>query len=272
MTISTSLVEATKILSAAGINTARLDGLILLEETLGRDRSWLLAHPEQEFTIKQARRFRSNLRRRSAREPLAYITGKAWFYGLQFSITPDVLIPRPETELLVETVLSMADHSSSILEIGTGSGAIAISLQVAMPSLHIVATDVSTAALTLARQNAKQLGLQRLQFKQANLSDGVREEYDILVANLPYLAKDAVTSPEAAWEPDMALYGGVDGLDLYRQLFKQLSGFMPAPPHVVLEAEPAQQRKLVHVAKEAGYQLQSLQNFCYHFTLASNGI
>lgn len=272
MTVSASLTDATSRLSLAGIGSARLDGLILLEEATGHDRSWLLAHPEYELTAKQMRIFKSSLQRRSSREPLAYISGKAWFYGLQFCITSDVLVPRPETEAVVETVASVAGRTDRVLEIGTGSGAIAISLQVTLPDLHILATDISETALSLARKNAKQFGLQGLQFQQANLLDGVRGEYDLLVANLPYLPKDVAVNPEAAWEPDLALYGGVDGLDLYRQLFEQLVSFTPAPPHVVLEAEPTQKRKLAHIAKAAGYQLHSSQDFCYHFIPAGTSI
>ncbi len=264
-TVATCLEEAIRSLDRIGIDSARLDALVLLEHTSGHNRAWLLAHPEALLTPKSAGEFASLLERRVAREPVAYLTGQAWFYGYRLAVSPSVLIPRPETERLVEAVLAVSPRKSSVLEVGTGSGAIAIALQARRPDLKLTATDVSGAALRVARDNARSQGCEAIRFKQSDLLAKVTEAFDVVVTNLPYVAEGQEVSPETRWEPRGALYAGADGLDMYRQLFEQLTAVSRPPSRLVLEADPRQQQALTLLAEAAHYQLQSHTDYCYVF-------
>jgi release factor glutamine methyltransferase len=266
MVIKDCLGETTRTLGVAGVDSARLDALLLLEYVMGRDRAWLLAHFDSVLSPQELDRFKALVARRVKREPLAYLTGQAWFYGHKFAVSPSVLIPRPETEQLVEAVLALSSLKARILEIGTGSGAIAVSLQIARPDLRISATDVAAEALTVAARNARALSCEAMTFIQTDLLQDIQGPFDILVANLPYIAQGQDVSPETAWEPDSALYAGPDGLEIYRRLFGQLAEVGLSASHLVLEAEPDQQQVLTKLAEAANYQLQSREEFCYVFS------
>jgi release factor glutamine methyltransferase len=223
-----TLKQASEALAAAGCDAPRLDAEVLLAHALDRDRAWLYARPEQILSSHQLSIYQSLVSRRAKREPVAYLTGHKEFFGLEFSVTPDALIPRPETERLVELALEwMADTSSSpiIADVGTGSGAIAVTLAVHLSQAHVVATDTSPAALVIAQRNAARHGVaDRVRYVQgdllAPLAGGWRYSY-FIVANPPYLsqAELAAAPPEVAhWEPRAALDGGPDGLSVIRRL------------------------------------------------------
>jgi len=213
----------------ASTSIERRDAEVLLAHLLERDRAGLLAHPENELTTAQLAEFCAQVNRRAAREPLQYIMGVQEFFGLSLNVTPATLIPRPETEHLVETVLAWAatQHSAHlrVLDVGTGSGAIALALAKNLPNAEISASDVSTAALAVARSNATRLGA-TVRFVESDLLAAFVEHplFDAIAANPPYVpdSDSAMLQAEVRdFEPRVALFGGGDGLDVYRRLIPQ---------------------------------------------------
>jgi release factor glutamine methyltransferase len=224
MTLREALTEA-----AATID--RREAETLLAHLLFRDRAWLIAHADADISTALLHSYRALIARRTAREPIQYLTGQQEFYGLNLRVTPDTLIPRPETERLVEAVLDWIAARRSlrdphILDIGTGTGAIAIALASKLPTASLTATDLSTAALAVAEQNAARFGLtHRIAFLQSDLlaSDILQSfaPFDIIVSNPPYVSLyEAATMPDEVLhhEPHTALFAGTDGLDIYRKL------------------------------------------------------
>jgi release factor glutamine methyltransferase len=223
-TVKTILEEAAAKLAPS--NTARRDAELLLMRVLGRDRAWLMAHGDAELTAEQAERFDAWVARRGRQEPVQYIVGEQEFYGLVFSVTPDVLIPRPETEHVVEAVLGKVprDAAVRICDVGTGSGAIAIALAKELPRAEVTAVDCSAAALEVARQNGVLHGVgDRVRFVASDLLGAVRgERFDVVVSNPPYVAEgEALEAQVRDWEPHGALFAGETGLDVYRRLIPE---------------------------------------------------
>ncbi len=230
-TLAHVLAAAERELSACGIDTARLDAEVLLADALGTGRTTLYARLANVPSAAQRAAFRQRLTRRASREPIAYITGKQEFWSLEFAVEPGVLIPRPETELVVETSLGLFDsHDTAaprIADVGTGSGCIVIALATELPHARCWAVDRSPAALTVARRNARRHGVAtRIGLWCGHLLDAAtaRSEFDLIVTNPPYVAtscldRGAGLAPEVRdWEPRAALDGGPDGLDYYRRL------------------------------------------------------
>jgi release factor glutamine methyltransferase len=218
-------------LTEASVSIERRDAETMLAHLLERDRAWLLAYPGAELTPRQFAQFCSMVSRRAAREPLQYITGVQEFFGLPLRVTPDTLIPRPETEHLVEAVLAWAAAQPPtlsrmrILDVGTGSGAIAIALAKQLPDADVSASDVSVTALAVASDNAERRRA-RIRFVASDLLAAFTEHpfFDAIVANPPYVPDidSAMLQAEVRdFEPRVALFGGADGLDLYRRLIPQ---------------------------------------------------
>lgn len=209
---------------AVGIEDPLLDAELLLAEATGRNRAQLAADPEAEIPPPAARRFGEMVRRRLQREPVAYILGRRGFRHIELAVDPRVLIPRPETELLVELALELEPRR--LLDIGTGSGAIALAIAAEMPDCEVVAMDTSAAALEVARDNAARLGLlDRVELVETTLP-AATEEFDLIVANLPYVseAEWSGLEPEVTeWEPREALLAGPNGLDVIRDTIAVLA-------------------------------------------------
>jgi release factor glutamine methyltransferase len=204
---------------------ARQDAELFLLHVLGKGKVWLITHADEELADAQASRYAEFLERRYKGEPIQYITGEAEFYGLPFRVTPDVLIPRPETEHLVEKALSLAGDSKQprIVDIGTGSGAIAVALARKLPRAVLTAIDLSAPALAVARENAERNGVsERIRFLQGDLLAPVAgERFEVIVSNPPYVpaADRAALSVEVReYEPALALFAGEDGMEVYRRL------------------------------------------------------
>ena len=216
--IGEALSAATDGLAAAGVGEPRLDAELLLSHVTGRPRAALIADPDATIAAAEARRFAELVRRRLRREPLAYIVGTKGFRRIELAVDNRVLVPRPETELLVEVALER--RPGRVLDIGTGSGAIALAVAEELPEAEVVATDTSPGALAVARANAERLGLaDRVRFEAGTVPAGKR--FDLVLANLPYVAERdwAGLEPEVTrWEPREALLAGEDGLDAYRAL------------------------------------------------------
>jgi release factor glutamine methyltransferase len=217
-TVADALGAATDALHAAGVPDARLDAEVLLAAASGRPRASLIADPSGPLPPAVSRLYGDFVRRRLRREPVAYIVGTKGFRRIELAVDRRVLVPRPETELLVEVALER--RPGRVLDVGTGSGAIALALADELPDAEIVATDTSPGALEVARANAERLGLVgRVRFEPGTLPAG--QAFDLVLANLPYVAERewAGLEPEVTqWEPREALLAGEDGLDAYREL------------------------------------------------------
>ncbi len=207
---------------------SRRDAELLLLHIVGRDRAYLLAHPDTQLTPEQRARYDEWLRRRAAHEPIQYILGQQEFFGLTFAVTPDVLIPRPETEHLVEALLERVPHDQTlrIVDVGTGSGAIAVALAHALSNAEVAALDISEAALAVAQRNAETHGVaDRVRFFKSDLLSAVAgERFDAVVSNPPYVAeadRESLESQVRDYEPAVALFGGPSGFDVYERLTPQ---------------------------------------------------
>jgi release factor glutamine methyltransferase len=215
--VAQALSDAASALTTAGCDTPRLDAELLLASVLDVGRERLVIDAAVELDASDLDRFDVLVARREAREPVAYILGRKAFRRITLSVDRRVLIPRPETELLVEVGLTL-DHGARIVDVGTGSGAVALALKDERPDLTVVGVDFSAGALEVARGNAARLGLD-VEFVCADLLDGVHGSFDGVVANLPYVAEGSALPPEIElYEPSLALFGGEDGLDLIRRL------------------------------------------------------
>jgi release factor glutamine methyltransferase len=240
-------------MAAVGVETPRLDAELLLSEAIGSDRAYLASHPEAEIPPPAARRFGETVRRRLRREPVAYILGRKGFRHLELAVDQRVLIPRPETELLVELALELQPRS--VLDLGTGSGAIALAIASELPDCTVTATDTSSAALEVARANAARLGLvDRVRFLGGSLPPG--EDFDLVLANLPYVAEADWTSlqPEVTnWEPREALLAGPDGLDAIRTFLNSAEGAKSARQTLGLEVGEGQAGAVGVLLGEGGF-------------------
>ncbi len=248
-TVGEALVRGRDRLRAFG-DDGRFDALRLLEELLGRNAAWLFAHADERLGGDVAARYDAVLSRRATGMPVAYIVGFAGFYGREFAVTPDVLVPRPESEGVVELALASlqahmarGDEPVRICDVGTGSGILAITLACTLPAARVTASDVSPAALAVARANAERHGVEgRVRFACGDMWEALDpdERYDCIVANLPYVCRgDLKTAPDAtAFEPALARDGGWDGLELYRTLLAGAAQRLRPGGTLVMEAGP----------------------------------
>jgi release factor glutamine methyltransferase len=222
--VGDALSAATDALVAAGVPEARLDAEVLLAAASGRGRASLVADPSGPIPPAVGRLYGEFVRRRLRREPAAYIVGTKGFRRIELAVDRRVLVPRPETELLVEVALERGPER--VLDIGTGSGAIALALADELPGATILATDTSPGALEVARANAERLGLaERVHFEAGTVPEG--QSFDLVLANLPYVAERDWAGLErevTEWEPREALLAGEDGLDAYRELLAPMPG------------------------------------------------
>ncbi len=245
-----------------GFASPRLDAEVLLAETQGTDRVGLYTHFDQPLQAVELARFKQFIQRRLRREPVAYIIGKREFWSLTFKVTPDVLIPRPETEILVAEALKIMpptphpDRIRQLLEIGTGSGAIVTVLAKEIPSAKFVATDLSPKALAIAQENALRHGVQeRIHFLQGDLFSPLREKwkFDLIVTNPPYIRQEEFSSlaPEIReYEPRAALDGGKDGLDFVRRAFQGVTEFLQPQGWLLMEIGAGQDQEVRRIAEE----------------------
>jgi release factor glutamine methyltransferase len=249
--VGDALGGAVEALAAAGVESPRLDAELLLAEATGRDRAQLAASPEADVSAAEGRRYGEMVRRRLRREPVAYILGRKGFRHIELAVDRRVLVPRPETELLVELALELAPDR--VLDIGTGSGAIALAIAAELPGCEVTATDTSPAALEVAEENAERLGLaQRVELTRPILPPEERR-FDLVVANLPYISEAELEElePEVGrWEPREALLGGPDGLDVLRVTIPAAAAFAPV---LALEVGEGQAAAVAEMLAEAGF-------------------
>jgi release factor glutamine methyltransferase len=255
-----ALNEAGSRLATAGVDTPLLDAELLLAEALGVGREQLVLQANEPVDPLTMERFEQLLDRRADREPVAYILGRKPFRHIELVVDRRVLIPRGETELLVEVGLTVP-HAARVVDVGTGSGAVALALKHERPDLRLVATDVSADALTVARQNAARLEMD-VHFERADLLDGVGGEFDAVLANLPYVADGAELEPEISrYEPAEALFAGRDGLDQIRRLVGMLDGV----PLAALEVSFDEAAAVSALLEDAGFgAIERLRDLAGH--------
>ena len=260
LSLGETLVWATALLRSAGVETPRLDAECLLASLLGCDRLHLYAAIAERLPLLAFDDYRILVARRQAREPIAYLTGTKEFWSLAFQVTPAVLIPRPETEIVVETALRRLDEFRSpvVADIGSGSGAIAVAIARTRPDARIFATEICGRALDIARKNATAHGvLREIVFLQGDLLEplfarGLARQCDMIVSNPPYVATAdlAALPPEVHYEPAGALDGGADGLTVHRRIIGRAAALLRPGGWLVLEMAPGQEGSLMTLFRE----------------------
>lgn len=237
-----ALRAALQTLEAHDIGSPRLNAETLLMFTLGCDRAYLYTHPERDLTTDEQQRYDEAIAERSTGRPAQYITGHQEFWGLDLLVSPAVLIPRPETEHVIETVLDLARESvfKNVADVGTGTGCIALALATELPQAAITALDISSAALDIARANAARLQLdQRITFREGDLLAGCEAAaFDLVVSNPPYVGageSDKVQRQVRDFEPRIAVFSGEQGLDIYRRLIPQARAALAPGGWLVME-------------------------------------
>lgn len=242
--IAEALMEATRVLQRAGVPEARREAGSLLSFIFGKDRTFLISHAEDQLGEEPFRRFQESVERRASGEPLQYITGVQDFYGREFRVTPDVLIPRPETELLVEAAMELIRETSEpfICDVGTGSGCIALTLLCELQAARAVAVDKSAAAIEMAKLNARNhLVLERVEFVVSDCFDalgGSEYRFDMVVSNPPYVSAAMMPGLQREvrdHEPLMALSPGADGLSVIRRLLREAPAFLREDGYLIME-------------------------------------
>ena len=242
-----------------GIETPRLDAEVLLAHVLEKPRIYLYVHYDQPLDPDELAAYRGFVRRRGAREPVAYLVGEREFMGLTFAVSPAVLVPQPDTEALVSEAQKRLQGKSGvrIADVGTGSGAIALSLLHALPDLTAAAVDVSAAALKVARENADRFGLtDRVMFYEGDLlAPLLGQTFDAVLSNPPYIPQGDIAAlpPEVQAEPRLALDGGADGLDFYRRLVREAAAFLCPDGFLAVEAGRGEAAVISELARTNGW-------------------
>ena len=266
-TVGKLLEKTGQYLKGKGIEAARLSAELLLAQTLGCERIGLYTNFDQEVPELVLARFRELVGLRAKHVPVGYLTGKAYFYSLEFEVNPNVLIPRPETELLVEQVVTMCrtSHfaSPNILEIGTGSGCVAVALAKNLPHAALVATDISATALEVARKNAKTHGLtERIEFAEGDLFEALGSEpgeprgFDFIVSNPPYIALHEIPGLQAEvreYEPRVALLAGEDALAVHKKIVQGARNHLAENGKLLMEMGYGQAEQATDLLEKSGY-------------------
>jgi release factor glutamine methyltransferase len=267
MTLGDRVTRAREAIVAAGIRPqdAALDAEVLARKVLGCDRAEFVVRLRDEEPAVFAEAYGALVDRRCRREPVAYILGEREFWGLPFEVTPDVLIPRPETELIVEEALELfpGNHSPGvIIDAGTGSGCLAVALALEFTDARVIATDISEAALAVARRNAARNGAGRVEFRVGDLLEPISEPADLIVSNPPYVAAGDAPGliPEVReHEPHVALFGGPDGLSLFDRLFASAATRMRPGGRLIVEVGYDQDDRVTALAARHGWTLSRVR-------------
>lgn len=257
--------QGTVALKKAGIEEADLDARLLLEEVCSTDRTVLYAHGEKELTEAEEKRYLEGIKARADRIPLQHILGRTVFMGLTFLVNESVLCPRPDTEVLVEEVLKHLHDGMRILDIGTGSGCILLSLLHYSNDCRGVGADISREALQVARANKERLAVGQAEFVKSNLFENVEGKYEIIVSNPPYIRSGEIAElmPEVRdHEPHTALDGGEDGLFFYREITKKAKAYLPGGGMLFYEIGCEQGEAVKRILEDAGYrEIEIIKDF-----------
>lgn len=279
LSISEYFEKIIQLFSQAGIPTPRLDAEVLLAYVTNTNRAWLVAHSDKKIKNDEAAALEVVVQRRRKREPIAYLIGKKEFYGREFSVTPDVLIPRPETEDLIDLALASlhalqkispakSAANLNIIDVGTGSGCVGITLKLEQPELSVTLSDISPAALDIARQNAEKHNA-KVEFVHSDLLSSYAKiqnpkskiYFDLITANLPYVDYAWQRSPETDHEPALALFAAHGGLELINKLIEQSTKVLTPNGYLLLEADPEQHASIIGFAENLGFAHAITQDY-----------
>lgn len=261
MTYRQALLQARKMLLQAQIEEADVDGRLLLDYVCGTDYGWYFLHQNEEMPAEEEKRYSDLIRTRSRHVPLQYITGEQEFMGLPIKVSPDVLIPRQDTEVLAELSIDIVRPGDRVLDLCTGSGCLAIAIAHYCPQAQVTASDISEAALSLARENASENGCNVL-FLCSNLFEAIGKTYDVIVSNPPYIESAVIEtlSPEVReHEPRTALDGGADGLFFYRHIVYDGRNHIGDGGWLLMEIGADQGEPLTKLLHDAGYRNVSIR-------------
>ncbi|MBC7708284.1 peptide chain release factor N(5)-glutamine methyltransferase [Polaromonas sp.] len=277
-TVQAWLEHAITQLKTAGLDTARLDALVLLADATGRDKGFLLAHPELELPTGLVNKTQKLLNKRCLHMPLAYLRGHAEFYGREFIVNSEVLVPRPETETMIDCLKELLTKSNGaeitppngtvwrIADVGAGSGAIGITVAIELSNTKITLLEISETAIETAKANVVNYDLP-IDVLKSDLLQSNHAVQDILLCNLPYVPDEYQINRAASHEPSIALFAGTDGLDLYRRLFAQIQFMDSKPLYILTEALPESHGALSAIAAGNGYSQLKLADFIQVFEL-----
>ena len=263
MIISDWLKIATKSLKTANIPSARLDAELILANTLRKNRTYLHAHLDEEIDPRRFDIANARLDLRLDRVPIAYILGYKEFYGRRFTVSPSVLIPRPESEDLISLFLELTASEIAekvLIDVGTGSGCLGITAKLERSNLSVILSDISKPALNIAEKNANALNAD-VHIQQQSLLNGKLKPVDYIFANLPYVDKNWDVSPELQYEPDIALFAEDEGLKLILQLISQALRCLTSEGLLFIEADPQQHNRIIDEAVKNGFIKESVLNY-----------
>jgi len=248
-TINQWLARAAQKLDESGIPSARLDAEILLAHALHHDRTWLITHSDD--IVEKPEQADALIHHRLRHIPIAYLTGHKEFYGREFIVTPDVLIPRPESEMFIHILRELSlPKSPAIHDVGTGSGSLAITIALELPGSSVSGSDISESALKIARENAAHLGAKTVSFHAGNLLEDFSGSCDAIVANLPYVDTSWKRSPETNHEPALALFADDGGMELIKKLIVQAENILKPGGYLLLEADPEQHSPIIEFGRK----------------------
>ncbi len=241
-------------LSDAGVTNPRLDLLLMLELSLQKNRASILANLDNGLSETQQNKLDTVLEQRTLRKPMAYILGKKEFYGRQFIVNSSVLIPRPESEAFIDELKELKQNQNNLLDIGTGSGCLAITAKLEMPQLEVYATDISEQAIETAKKNAK-IHNAEVNFSTNDLFPIKPEKFNIIFANLPYVPTTLSTGKELSFEPKEALYAGNDGLETIARMFAKITDKLESKGFLLCESLLDQHKKVEEIAEQHNLEL-----------------
>jgi release factor glutamine methyltransferase len=265
-TVNTWLKVAEAELRKADIATARLDCLVLLEDALNTNRTQILSSPDHILTEVNLHHLNELIAKRSQHIPLAYLRHKTEFYGREFYIDEHVLEPRPESETMIDMFQSLGlPNAAKVADVGSGSGALGITAKLERPDLDVTLLEIDSDALAVSRKNIE-LHKVDIQALQSDLLKTTNEQFDALLCNLPYVPDDFQVNTAALHEPRLAIFGGPDGLDVYRKLFEQISSSTAHKPKLLTESLPPQHPELARIAANHGYAQANEQDFIQLFS------
>ena len=256
MTLGEIFAEVSAELKSSGIPTFSLDAEIIICETAGIARHRIISHPETEVSIENANEILSMTKRRAGREPLAYITGRKEFYGLEFSVNPSVLIPRPDTELLVDQAVYFAPQKSDYLDICTGSGAVAVAVKYNRPDLSVYASDISADALKCAELNAENIVSGKIYFSISDVFSAYEgKKFSLITANPPYIGESEKKSLEAelSFEPEQALFADDSGMKIIKKIISNAKEHLTGNGILLMEIGASQKNAVKNFAGENGF-------------------
>jgi release factor glutamine methyltransferase len=269
------LANAINKLQKADITSARLDAEIILANSIKKPRTYLHAHSNEILENSSAKRADFCLDRRLRHEPIAYILGHKEFFGRRFKVTPDTLIPRPESEDIIESLEKILPKTRQqqlqikLLDVGTGSGCLGITAKLEFPFLDVILTEISESALSIAKQNANQLGAD-VKLLKSDLLQNYTDKPDIIVANLPYVDPTWERSPETDFEPHLSLFADENGMMVIKKLIAQSAGLLDAGGYLIIEADPAQHASLIRYAKTCKFKVALINNYTIGFKKLRN--